>query len=214
MANSDLRNKTNIRNVSYEESKNIIKNTIINTFDYVDNRKGDKDNVSFDYSKLGDYTKKDYDSVYVNKEVECVIQWVDNSEEEQRLKGLPKRSPWILCGYQWQPNKQYNIEHMGNNLYVYSDGNGSMARINKDSYPFINQMNKIKIVSYSDQVDKFYKFPVFTHTTNVVKNLISENEELKNKLESNKRTIDMLQNTVNMLNSKINIIALQLNLNI
>jgi|694.fasta_scaffold21362_6 hypothetical protein len=214
MANSDLRNKTNIRNVSYEESKNIIKNTIINTFDYVDNRKGDKDNVSFDYSKLVDYTKKDDDLIFVNTETDCIIQWVDNSEEEQRLKGLPKRSPWILSGYQWQPNKQYNIEHMGNKLYVYSDGNGSMARINKDSYPFINQMNKIKIVSYTDKTDKFYKFPVFTHTTNVVKNLISENEELKNKLESNKRTIDMLQNTVNMLNSKINIIALQLNLNI
>jgi hypothetical protein len=214
MANSDIRNKINIRNVSYEDSKNIIKNTVINTFDYVDNRKGEKDNISFDYSKLSDFTKKEDDLIFVNQEVDCVIQWLDNTEEEQRLKGLPKKSPWILSGYQWQPNKQYNIEHEGNKLYIYSDGNGSMARINKDSYPFINQMNKIKIISYTDQTFKFYKFPIYTHGINVIKNLISENEELKNKIECNKKTIDLLQNTINMLNSKINIIALQLNLNI
>jgi len=116
MANSDIRNKINIRNITAEESKEIIKRVCINTFEYKDNRKGDKDNISIDYSKFPEYTKQERKMIYINDIIDCRIEFLENSEEEQQLKGLPKISPYIISNYIWLENKEYIIEDLNNGL--------------------------------------------------------------------------------------------------
>lgn len=214
MANSDIRNKINIRNITAEESKEIIKRVCINTFEYKDNRKGEKDNISIDYSKFPEYTKQEKKMIYINDIIDCRIEFLENSEEEQQLKGLPKISPYIISNYIWLENKEYIIEDLNNGFELYVYTNNNKARINKDSYPYLKTMNKIKIKSYSDNSIIFFKYPLYTHGINCLKSLIDENDNLKAKIEDNKKTINILQNNLNMLASKVNIICIQLNLNI
>lgn len=214
MANSDTRNKINLRNITPEESKEIIKKVCINTFEYKDNRRGDKDNISIDYTKFPEYTKQEKKMIYINDIIECRIDFLENTEEEQRQKGLSKISPYIVSNYEWLDDKEYIIEDLNNGYELYIYTNNNKARINKDSYPFLKEMKRIKIKSFSDNSIIFYKYPLYTHGINCLKSVIEENENLKAKIEENKKTINILQNNYNMLASKLNIVCIQLNLNI
>lgn len=189
MANSDLRNKTNITNVSFTDSINIINNIKINTFDYIDKRLGDPDNISFDYSNITQYTKTKINTIFLNDYIDCSIN-----------------NTFIISNYNWIPNCEYIVLDIENNnyqLYVYTDNSGN-AKISKFTYFRINSINKLIVQGYNTQSIVLFKYPIYTHSVNVCKYLLQYTNSLHQTIQNQQQQIQNLQNQINQILQRLN----------